>query len=84
MALRSILILVAAALLMRLLFRQRGRGWALLAASALAIYWMQPALPVRYLDYWLPTLTLALAALCWLLTAPPEARAGHEIGRAHV
>jgi D-alanyl-lipoteichoic acid acyltransferase DltB (MBOAT superfamily) len=78
MALRSILILIAAALLIRLLFRQRGRGWALLAASALAVYWMQPALPVRYLDYWLPTLTLALAALCWLLTTPPEARSGRD------
>jgi len=74
MTLRDLLIFVIAALALRLLPWKAARGWALFAASALAIYWLQPLSPVAYLDFWFPTLTLALTGLAWLLTAPPEAR----------
>ena len=47
----------------------------LLCASVLAIYWLQPALPIRGLDFWLPTLTLFIAVWGWVLTSPPEERA---------
>ena len=75
MTLRDLLIFVLAALALRLLPWPGVRRWGLFAASALAIYWLQPLSPVRYLDYWFPTLTLALTALAWLLTTPVEARA---------
>jgi D-alanyl-lipoteichoic acid acyltransferase DltB (MBOAT superfamily) len=45
----------------------------LFTSSVLLVYWLQPASPVRYLDFWFPTLTLALIALSWLVTAPSGA-----------
>jgi len=88
MGLRDILIFAALALAYRLIFRQRGRvhsrslgvhsrslgDWFLLVSSALAIYWLQPLAPIRYMDFWLPTATLGLVALSWLITTPPEGR----------
>jgi D-alanyl-lipoteichoic acid acyltransferase DltB (MBOAT superfamily) len=35
------------------------------------VYWLQPWLPVRYADFLLPTLTLALTAGGWWLTRQP-------------
>jgi D-alanyl-lipoteichoic acid acyltransferase DltB (MBOAT superfamily) len=75
MGLRDILIFAALALAYRLVFRQRGRNWFLLVSSALAIYWLQPLAPIRYMDFWLPTATLGLVVLSWLITTPPE---GHD------
>lgn len=78
MLIPQILLLAALALVFRLLARPPRlapvRGWLIFGASVLALYWLQPAMPIRYLDYWLPTATLALTALGWLLTAPEEAR----------
>jgi alginate O-acetyltransferase complex protein AlgI len=78
MTLPQILIFVVFALLVALLRRGPGRiqvvqrlkliRWLLLAGSVLAIYWMQPSMPVRYLDFWLPTATLGLAVLVWAAT----------------
>ena len=70
MTLSSILVFVAAAVLFRLVARERLRGWLLLISSVLAIYWLQPLSPVRNLDFWLPSLTLALAVLSWWISAP--------------
>lgn len=44
---------------------QRWRHWLILAVSIVAIYWMQPITPIRHLDFWLPTLTLALSVIVW-------------------
>jgi len=43
----------------------KGRNWLLLMSSILAVYAVQPATPIRGLDYWLPTLTLGLTILVW-------------------
>jgi D-alanyl-lipoteichoic acid acyltransferase DltB (MBOAT superfamily) len=74
MTLSLILTSMAAALLAGWLTRARGRTLILLALSALAVYAFQPELPVRFLDFWLPTATLALVAVSWALTAAPENR----------
>lgn len=55
-------------------FLRKGRVPALLAVSALAVYWLQPANDNFSVMFWLPTGTLVLAAASWALTAPPEAR----------
>lgn len=56
-------------------FLRRGRSLALVAVSALVVYWLQPDTPIFLgLAFWLPTLTLFIAALTWILTAPLEAR----------
>ncbi|PKO02280.1 MAG: hypothetical protein CVU43_08620 [Chloroflexi bacterium HGW-Chloroflexi-5] len=50
------------------------RNPLLLALSTGVIFWLQPALPIRGLDFWLPVATLALVALGWMLTSKPEER----------
>ena len=76
MTLRDLLIFVIVGLLVRAFSHREGlRGWLLYLASLLAVYWLQPLSPVRYLDFWFPTASLALAVLGWVLTASPESRA---------
>jgi len=70
MLLSEILLLAGLALLLRLVGQGAARRWLIFGASVLAVYWLQPASPVRYLDYWLPSATLGLTLLGWLLTAP--------------
>ncbi len=77
MLLGEILLLAGLALLLRLA-PAKARVWLIFAASVLIVYWLQPAMPIRGLDYWLPTATLAIAALGWLLTAQPGERPNRE------
>ena len=37
----------------------------------LAIYWFQPVVPLRSFDFWLPSMSLALVILTWLITSAP-------------
>jgi alginate O-acetyltransferase complex protein AlgI len=84
-SLLQILAAFFAALLYRLLARlihsrsdeskpEWGRTAFLFGASVLVVYWLQPSLPVRGLDFWLPTLTLGLTVICWAAVTPPEER----------
>jgi alginate O-acetyltransferase complex protein AlgI len=57
------------------LVKSRGRVMLLLVVSTLAVYALQPNLPVRGLDFWLPTATLFLAVCGWILTTPADQRA---------
>lgn len=72
MGLTQVLIFAGVAILLRLFGRGMKRGWLLLVFSALAIYWLQPGMPIRYLDYWLPTATIGLVVLCWIVVTPRE------------
>jgi D-alanyl-lipoteichoic acid acyltransferase DltB (MBOAT superfamily) len=65
-------IFVVGALLYAALVPGRWRGWALMVASVLAIYWLQLALSIRYLDFWLPTLTLIVTVFCWFIVRQPD------------
>jgi alginate O-acetyltransferase complex protein AlgI len=47
----------------------RVRNWILFFASLLTVYWLQPASPVRNLDFWLPTASIGLAVCVWAVTA---------------
>jgi len=82
MGLTQILAFIGLALLPRLIFRPgwyaRAWGWFLLAASALAIYWLQPATPIRNFDFYFPTATLIVTVLCWAVTEPVETRLARE------
>jgi alginate O-acetyltransferase complex protein AlgI len=77
MTLAYMLIFIAVAAVLGFGLRGKGRLPVLLVTSALAVYVLQPALPVRGLDFWLPTATLALAVLGWVLTTPREQRSWH-------
>ncbi|MDH5505961.1 MAG: hypothetical protein OEZ02_01935 [Anaerolineae bacterium] len=72
MTLNHILFFSAAALAAGLLSRPRWRANLLLLGSVLAIYWLQPSTPIRNLDFWLPTATLAVSVLVWAVTRPAE------------
>lgn len=67
-----IFVLGAAAFLYATLVRGQGRVWALLIGSVVAIYWLQPSLPIRFAAYSLQTVTLLLTLGCWWLTRSPE------------
>ncbi len=47
------------------------RAHLLLVFSVLAIYWFQPLVPLRSFDFWLPSVSLALVILTWLMTSQP-------------
>lgn len=71
----AIFIAVIAAVIYSALLPAKWRGWALMIASVVAVYRMQPALPIRYLDFILPTATVVIVVACWWwtrkLTPPP-------------
>lgn len=71
MTLLDIALLTAAALTYGLFLPARWRALVLFVGSVLAVYWLQPALPVRYLDFLLPTATLLLAVAGWWWTRLP-------------
>ncbi len=71
LGLETILVFVVFALPYAGLARGRARAWLLFAASVVAVYWLQPWLPIRYADFLLPTFTLALTAGGWWLTRQP-------------
>src|ERR1043165_1129152 len=51
---------------------QAARVYLLLAFSILAVYWFQSAVPLRSFDFWLPSLTLVLVVLTWLIISQKE------------
>src|SRR5688500_1379426 len=68
MALSDIALFALIALCIPLLIPGRWRAWAMCAVSIVAIFWLQPPLPVRWLDYTLSAVTLALVVIVWRLT----------------
>jgi alginate O-acetyltransferase complex protein AlgI len=72
MTLAHIVAFIAAALLYGLSFSTRWRGWFVVIASLIAVYWLQPPLAVRWLDFALPTATIILTIACWWLTRPRD------------
>ncbi len=74
MTLPYILAAAVVAALIGFVLPGRWRGWLMLIASMLAVYILQPATPIRGLDFWLPTAALALAICGWLVTTPREDR----------
>lgn len=48
------------------------RNSGLFVLSVLAVYVLQPSMPIRQMDFWLPTASLALAVIVWAATAPSQ------------
>lgn len=57
---------------------RRARPWLMLSASVAALYWLQSSTPIRHLDFWLPTTTLALTGLVWAATLRPRPATGAQ------
>jgi alginate O-acetyltransferase complex protein AlgI len=66
-SLTHILVSLFLSLLIGLLARGKWRSWTILVVSVLGIYWLQPAIPIRNLDFWFPTLSLGLTVLVWYM-----------------
>lgn len=56
----------------------RIRPWLLFISSIIAIYLLQPALPIRFSDFLLPTAALMLTAALWWWSRAPDQRASRE------
>jgi D-alanyl-lipoteichoic acid acyltransferase DltB (MBOAT superfamily) len=78
MTLTHIAIFGGLTLLAALFFQDRSRGLFMFTLSILAVYALQPALPIRYLDFWLPTAALGLAVIFWFSLTPPASRFTRE------
>ncbi len=50
----------------------RWRVWVLLAGSLLSVYWLQPSIPIRALDFWLPSASIGVTLLIWAITVPKD------------
>lgn len=68
MDLMQIAVFIAATVVYVTVLPSRIRSWALMIGSVLAIYWLQPTLPIRQLDFSLPTSTILIAIMGWYLT----------------
>ena len=73
MGLTQIAVSILTSILVGALTRGTRRIYSLLALSVLAIYWFQPVVPLRYFDFWFPSLSIALVMLTWLITSTPGA-----------
>jgi alginate O-acetyltransferase complex protein AlgI len=84
MTLALIIVSFIVAATLGLVIRNHWRIHLLLGCSVLAVFAFQPLLPVRGLDFWLPSATLALASFTWILTASPENRSWKNSGPAAI
>lgn len=75
MSIFTVLITVFSSLIIGTTASGKWRSWCLLVASILAIYWLQPPTPIRHLDFWLPTMCVAIALLTWILTKSKDSPA---------
>jgi len=82
LTLTQILLFAALALLAGRFYKVVNRNWLLFVASVLAVFWLQPASAIRNLFFFLPCLSLSLAALVWSLTLPRDVGFKREDWRA--
>ncbi|MEW6086231.1 MAG: MBOAT family O-acyltransferase [Chloroflexota bacterium] len=75
MGLTQILASILTALLVGVLAQTRGaaRTFLLLTLSVLAVFWFQPAVPLRSFDFWIPSLSILLVVSVWFITSQPGA-----------
>ena len=74
MTLTHILVFALVSLVVGWAVPSRWRGWVLLGASLLAVFWLQPSTPIRYLDFWFPTASILLTVITWAATRTPQAQ----------
>lgn len=73
MGLTQIAASILTSILVGTLTRGMRRTYSLLALSVLALYWFQPVVPLRFFDFWFPSLSLTFVVITWLITSTPSA-----------
>ncbi|RLD07926.1 MAG: hypothetical protein DRI65_03610 [Chloroflexota bacterium] len=74
MTIQEIFVLIAASLTLGFIFRQTKWVNLLMVASIIFIYWLQPDTELRYLGFWLPSISIAVMVVSWIFTTSPEIR----------
>ena len=69
MGLTQIFASILTILLVAILTRGTSRVLSLLALSVLAVFWFQPAVPIRSFDFWIPSLTILFVVAVWFITS---------------
>lgn len=69
MGLTQIFASILTASLVGVWMRGTPRILSLLALSVLAVFWFQPAVPLRSFDFWIPSLSILLVVLVWFITS---------------
>ncbi|HSG42056.1 MAG TPA: MBOAT family O-acyltransferase [Anaerolineales bacterium] len=69
MGLTQIAASILTSILVGALTHDTKRTYSLLALSVLALYWFQPVVPLRFFDFWFPSLSIALVIITWLITS---------------
>ncbi|MFN8377998.1 MAG: MBOAT family O-acyltransferase [Anaerolineae bacterium] len=72
MSLPEIALLTLIGVVYALAIPRRWRSGALLVLTTIGVFWLQPSLPVRWLDYSLPLALLVLVGFTWLATRAPD------------
>ncbi len=72
MNLSQVLLFWGGIILYRLLLNQKGKIWVILTASIFGVFWLQPALLVRNMDYWFPFISISLILITWLVITPKD------------
>lgn len=74
MRIELLLALIPLTLCIRVLAKTRGYAGLISFVSVFLIFLLQPEIPVRYLSFWLPIITIALIVFSWLIITPLEDR----------
>jgi D-alanyl-lipoteichoic acid acyltransferase DltB (MBOAT superfamily) len=69
MGLTQIFASILTALLVGVWTRGTTHVFSLLVLSLLAVFWFQPAIPLRSFDFWIPTLSIFLVVVVWFITS---------------
>jgi len=68
MTLLQLAVLTAVAAVLGAIRGEKWRLWGLFLFSMVMLFWLQPATPLRYADFWLPTMMIFIVILSWLTT----------------
>jgi len=55
-----------------LFLKDKGRTFYIFIFSLIALFALQPTLPIRHIDFWLPTIVLFLIIVMWIAITPKE------------
>lgn len=72
MTLSNLALGLALTLLAAFVLDDKRRVFFVFVLSVLAVYALQPPLPIRYLDFWLPTAAVFLVIVIWIAITPAE------------
>jgi D-alanyl-lipoteichoic acid acyltransferase DltB (MBOAT superfamily) len=72
MNLNQIIFFIFISLLYRLFLKEKGLEWFVLLISIVTIFWLQPISTIRTLDFWLPTFSISLGLISWVIISKKE------------